>query len=119
VVLTGIDRDFVGAMIFPDIAACHTLSPELPAGATQQILASAAVRARFQSLLNALAAQSTGSSNRVERAILLEESPSLDAGEITDKGSFNQRAVLDRRAALVDKIYAREPQAGVIEARKD
>src|SRR5580692_4132764 len=67
VVLTGIDRDFVGAMIFPDIAACHRLCPELPAGATQQILASAAVRARFQSLLNALAAQSTGSSNRVER----------------------------------------------------
>jgi feruloyl-CoA synthase len=119
VVLTGIDRDFVGAMIFPDIAACHRLCPELPAGATQQILASAAVRARFQSLLNALAAQSTGSSNRVERAILLEESPSLDAGEITDKGSFNQRAVLDRRAALVDEIYAREPQAGVIQARKD
>jgi feruloyl-CoA synthase len=119
VVITGLDRDFVGAMIFPDIAACHKLCPALPAGAVKEILASAAVRARFQSLLHTLAAESTGSSNRVQRAILLEESPSLDAGEITDKGSFNQRAVLDRRAALVEQLYAREPQASVIQARKD
>src|ERR1700728_1248417 len=119
VVITGLDRDFVGAMMFPDLAACHKLCPELPAGATKEILASAAVRARFQSLVHTLAAESTGSSNRVERAIVLEESPSLDAGEITDKGSFNQRAVLDRRAALVEQIYARAPQACVIQARKD
>jgi feruloyl-CoA synthase len=119
VVITGLDRDFVGAMIFPDVAACHTLCPQLPAGATKEILANAAVRARFQSLLNSLAAESTGSSRRVARAILLEESPSLDAGEVTDKGSFNQRAVLDRRAALVEQIYAKEPHASVIEPRKD
>ena len=51
-------------------------------------------------------AQATGSSNRVCRAILLAEPPSLDAGEITDKGSINQRAVLRHRAALVDELYA-------------
>ena len=53
-----------------------------------------------------LLATSTGSSNRVCRAILLAEPPSLDAGEITDKGSINQRAVLRQRAALVSELYA-------------
>jgi len=58
------------------------------------------LRARLASLPN------TGSSNRVARAIVLEEPPSLDAGEMTDKGSINQRAVLKRRAALVDELYS-------------
>ena len=104
-VITGLDRDFLGALIFPDLAACHALCPELPEDATREILAHPAVRERFQSLLNALAADSTGSSNRVMRAALMEKPPSLDAGEITDKGSFNQRAVLDRRARLVEQLY--------------
>jgi feruloyl-CoA synthase len=50
--------------------------------------------------------ESTGSSNRVSRMILLDEPPSLDAGEMTDKGSINQRAVLRRRASLVEQLYS-------------
>jgi feruloyl-CoA synthase len=50
--------------------------------------------------------QSTGSSNRIARALALEEPPSLDAGELTDKGSINQRAVLSRRAAVVEELYS-------------
>jgi feruloyl-CoA synthase len=118
VVITGLDRDFVGALIFPDLIACHGLCPDLPMDATKEILAHAAVRARFQSLLNALVAESTGSSNRVMGAILLDEPPSLDAGEITDKGSFNQRAVLDCRAALVDQLYVAEPPASVLRVHR-
>ena len=49
--------------------------------------------------------EGTGSSNRIVRALVLEEPPSLDAGEITDKGTINQRAVLARRQALVRKLY--------------
>ena len=64
------------------------------------------MRAQFQERLDALAAEATGSSNRIARAILLAEPPSLDAGEITDKGSINQRAVLRHRAALVEELYA-------------
>jgi feruloyl-CoA synthase len=60
---------------------------------------------KFESLLKSL--ESTGSSNRIARAIVLEEPPSLDAGEMTDKGSINQRAVLKRRAALVEELYSR------------
>jgi feruloyl-CoA synthase len=72
------------------------------------------VRAKFLFLLRALAGESTGSSNRVARAILAEEPPSLDAGEITDKGSFNQRAVLDRRKNIVEKLYMPEPLPEVL-----
>jgi feruloyl-CoA synthase len=59
----------------------------------------------FGRLLRSFGAQSTGSSNRIERAIVLKDLPSIDAGEITDKGSINQRAVLQRRADLVEHLY--------------
>jgi len=83
VVITGHGRDELGVLIF---------------------LAASAPREEFQKLLFTL--ESTGSSNRIARAMLLEEPPSLDAGEITDKGSINQRAVLTRRAALVEELYS-------------
>ena len=70
----------------------------------------------FESRLKAF--ESTGSSNRVARAMLLEEPPSLDAGEVTDKGSINQKAVLKRRVALVEELYAEPPAARVIVAAK-
>ena len=50
-----------------------------------------------------------GTSSRVRRAVLLAEPPSLDIGEMTDKGSINQRAVLANRAALVEELYADAP----------
>jgi feruloyl-CoA synthase len=62
----------------------------------------------LQRLLDALAARSTGSSTRIARAMLLTEPLSIDAGEVTDKGSINQRAVLQCRADLVEMLY-REP----------
>jgi feruloyl-CoA synthase len=110
VVITGHDRDDVGMMIFADVEACCALcsagSLRADSGlATLDILRHEAVRERFRNLLAAFAAEATGSSNRVSRAILLEEPPSLDAREITDKGSLNQRAVLEHRAMLVEELY--------------
>jgi len=64
------------------------------------------VRRRMQALLRSLAQAATGSSNRVARAMLLTEPPSMDTGEMTDKGSINQRAALKNRAALVEALYA-------------
>jgi feruloyl-CoA synthase len=106
-VITGHDRDDVGVMIFADLGACCSLCAELSQSSpSAEILRHDAVIARFQELLTDFAAESTGSSNRVSRAILLEEPPSLDAREITDKGSLNQRAVLEHRAALVEQLYS-------------
>jgi feruloyl-CoA synthase len=84
VVIAGHDRDDVTALIFPD-------------GGSRNVL---------EALLCDFARQSTGSSNRIARAIILTEAPSLDAGEVTDKGSINQAAVLRRRAALVERLYS-------------
>ncbi|MGA7963895.1 MAG: hypothetical protein WCA33_19550, partial [Candidatus Acidiferrales bacterium] len=76
------------------------------------------IRAHFQALLETCAANSTGSSTRVTRAIIVEEPPSLDAGEITDKGSLNQRAVLDRRAAIVAELYALESSPRIFKIKE-
>jgi feruloyl-CoA synthase len=115
VVIAGADCDFVAALIFPDLDACRRLAPDLPrdAGAAE-IVAHEGVRRELRFLLGRFAKQSTGSSNRVARAILLDTPPSLDAGEATDKGSINQRMVLKHRAALVDELYAATPYARVV-----
>jgi feruloyl-CoA synthase len=68
-------------------------------------LASAPVLAKFQEIVNALAKTGTGSANRIARLCLLSEPPTIDKGEITDKGSINQRAVLAHRADTVDALH--------------
>jgi feruloyl-CoA synthase len=115
VVIAGADRDAVTLLVFPDLEACRRLAPDLDANAPA-IIVDPRVRREFQFLLGTLAKTSTGSSNRVARAILLDTPPSLDAGEITDKGSINQRAVLKARAALVEELYAATPSARIISA---
>jgi feruloyl-CoA synthase len=80
------------------------------------LLADARVRAEFTRFLEALSDPSRGTSARIRRAILLAEPPSLDVGEVTDKGSINQRAVLAHRAALVETLYTDPPAANVIVA---
>jgi feruloyl-CoA synthase len=104
VVITGADRNEIGALIFPNFEACRGLATDRTADVSND----ARVREELRARLAAFASTSTGSSNRVCRAILLAEAPSLDAGEMTDKGSINQRAVLERRAAMVDELY-RQP----------
>lgn len=113
-VIAGADRDDIAVLVFPDIAACGRLAG-LPADAKPaDVLANDKVRGEFQQRLTALAKQSQGSSTRICRAILMDEPPSLDAGEATDKGSINQRAVLGRRTALVEELYAKPFSARVI-----
>ena len=115
VVISGPNRDAIGIMIFANIEACRRLAAHLPADARPvEILLDPRVREEIQFRLGTLAKQSTGSSNRVGRAMLLTEAPSLDVGEITDKGSINQRIVLEHRAALADELHANPPSSRVI-----
>jgi len=104
VVITGLNRREVGAMIFPTTAV-RTLSGLGPQAPLAEVLASSPVLAHFQSVLNELASHATGSASRVARAVLLSEPPSIDKGEVTDKGSINQRAVLKHRDALVQALH--------------
>src|SRR3954453_23505097 len=106
VVIAGADCDFIGVLVFPDLDACRRLAPDLEDAGAADIVAHESVRREFGFLLESLARQSTGSSNRIARAILVEAPPSLDAGEATDKGSLNQRMVLLHRAALVQQLFA-------------
>jgi feruloyl-CoA synthase len=118
-VIAGHDRDFVTVLVFPALDACRELA-NLPATASAaETVANPAVHAKFQALLNELAAESTGSSNRIARAILMPEPPSIDAHEVTDKGSINQGAVLKNRAALVLDLYSPRPSARVISIYTD
>jgi len=103
-VITGLNLNEVGALIFPTPAVRKLAG--LPDDAPlQQVLESAPVQAHFQQVANTLAAGATGSASRVARLYLMAEPPSIDKGEVTDKGSINQRAVLKHRAALADAMH--------------
>lgn len=99
VVITGLNMKEVGAMIFP-----------LPAATA---LDKTVLHAHFQNMMNELANTATGSASKVARMIVLDDPPSIDKGEVTDKGSINQRSVLTHRADLVDALHA-DTLAGII-----
>jgi feruloyl-CoA synthase len=104
-VITGINTKEVGAMVFPT-AAVRTLSGLGADASMHDVVDSEPVLAFFQQVVNQLAATATGSANRVARLCLLADPPTLDRGEVTDKGSINQRAVLAHRADTVAKLHA-------------
>ncbi len=115
VVVAGHDRDEVAALVVPNLAACRELvSAANGSRELAEIVACEDVRKRFASLLNTFNAKATGSSSRLARLILMGDPPSLDGGELTDKGSVNQRAVLSRRAALIEELFAERPSRRVI-----
>ena len=93
VVITAPNRDFVGALLFPNVAACRGL-------------AGADLRRRVVEGLTHFNGLHGSSSRTIERAMLLDVPPSIDAMEITDKGSLNQKAVLEHRSALVEALHA-------------
>ena len=104
VVLTGINLKEVGALVFPT-PAVRTLAG-LPADAPlRQAVESPQVVAHFQEMMNKLAEGATGSASCIRRLHLMHEPPSFDKGEVTDKGSINQRAVLTHREALVVALH--------------
>jgi len=106
-VIAGQDRDEVTALIFLHLPSCREFVPQTPNPVT---LADAAgspeVRRHIQKALDALASRSTGSSSRIARALLVVDAPSFDLGEVTDKGTINQRMVLNVRAQLVEQLYS-------------
>ena len=109
VVVTGLNRDEIGLLVFPRVDECRKLVAadgiEADALPVPELLHQPAVREFFQRLADRLWAAGTGSANRPARLHVLAEPPSIDHGEITDKGSINQRAVLAHRAALVEALY--------------
>lgn len=114
-VVTGHDRDDIGLLIFPNVAACRKLAglaAEAPFG---QVIATHAVRDAIAKAVQNHNRDNKGSSSlRVRRAMLMVESASIDGNEITDKGYINQRAVLTRRANFVEALYSDPADTSVI-----
>jgi feruloyl-CoA synthase len=109
-VITGLNMKEVGALLIPALIPCRKIL-QLPESATlADVAAHPTLQAAMQKMLNALSQTSTGSATRIARALVITEPPSIDKGEITDKGSINQRAVLKERDALVQAMYADQAQ---------
>ena len=113
VVVAAPDRDAIALLVFPrieDARRLYALPATLPAA---EVLAQPPVRAFFQALMNRLWHEGTGSANRPTRLLVMAVPPQIDRGEVTDKGSINQRAVLQHRAELIERLFAAVPDAEV------
>src|SRR5882757_7030689 len=114
VVIAGINRDEVSALVILDLDGCRLINPTLAFDDLAATVADPLIRDAFRERFFNFLATATGSSTRITRAILLDTPLSIDRGEVTDKGSINQRAVLDHRGLLIDELYSPTPAAHVI-----
>jgi feruloyl-CoA synthase len=114
VVIAGINRDELAALVILDLDGCRVVNPDLPAADLVAAAHDTIIREAFRERLARFLAGATGSSTRIAKAVLLDTPLSIDRGEVTDKGSVNQRAVLEHRAKLIDDIYAHAESAKVI-----
>ena len=97
------------ALIVPNLATCRELAGLNGERERRGDSRLREVREKFAGLLAAFNRAAGGSSGRLARIILMDDPPSLDTGELTDKGSINQRAALSHRAAMVEELYAETP----------
>jgi feruloyl-CoA synthase len=115
IVIAGQDRDEIGFLIFPSVAGCLSICPEFDEQTEPDtLLADSRVRDRLREGMRRLKADGGGGSTYATRAMFLTAPASIDAGEITDKGYINQRAVLSRRASLVERLYEGATAADII-----
>ena len=115
VVIAGINRDEISALVVLDLDGCRLINPTLPLDDLAAAASDPLIRCRLpRTLPEAPRRCATGSSTRITRAVLLDKPLSIDRGEVTDKGSINQRAVLENRSALIEEIYSPAPPAQVI-----
>jgi feruloyl-CoA synthase len=114
VVIAGINRDEISAIVVLDLDGCRLINPTLPPDDLALMAGDPLIRDAFRERFTRFLATSTGSSTRITRAVLLDTPLSIDRGEVTDKGSINQRAVLDARSALIEQLYSPAPPEHVI-----
>jgi feruloyl-CoA synthase len=111
--VAGQDREFIGLLAWPNLHACRQIVGN-PDASYDDVARHPEVVGCLKRGLEAHNASTTGSSTRIARAMLMVEPPSIDGNELTDKGYINQRAGLERRAALVEQLYADHPGEDVI-----
>ncbi|MFN8354186.1 MAG: feruloyl-CoA synthase [Spirosomataceae bacterium] len=104
-VITGHDRAYIGAIVFPDLTYCRALSGLSEEAGLAQLTGHPAVQEALAAVLADMKQQSTGSASLIKKALFANFVLSAEKGEITDKGSISQRAVLQNHADFVEKIY--------------
>ena len=116
-VICGLNRDYIAVMLWPNVDACRKrlgLEPDLPLPELiDMIISSEEIAAAVTTGLRSHNEANPGSSTRVERFIWLAEPPSMDGGELTEKGYINQRATLSRRSDIVESLYLDTPPPAV------
>ena len=112
-VVVGRDREHIGLLMFPNLAACKAMTGD-DALTLTGVAASERIRSHLAARLKRYNAANSASSMRVAFAMVLDDPPSIDHGEITDKGYINQRVVCERRAATVERLYAVAPDPEVM-----
>lgn len=113
-VVAGLDKEFIAILAWPNMAAARELCADPNLKTPDEILRAPAIVEFVRDRLRKHNKSAGGSSGKVQRLMLMSEPPSIDGHEITDKGYVNQRATLDRRAKLVDALYAKSPPPDVI-----
>lgn len=106
-VVCGQDKPFVALLAWPNMQAAMALTGKT---ATSEVLADPKLRDFVRDAFAAHNEAQPGTSSRIKRVLLMAEPPSVDGHEITDKGYVNQRATLERRKVLVDKLYEGGPE---------
>jgi feruloyl-CoA synthase len=112
--VAGQDRPFVGLLAWPNLHACRQIVGDAEADYADVVKHPEVLACLKRGLQAHNAASSGASSLRIARAMLMVEPASIDGNEVTDKGYINQRAGLDRRADLVERLYAERPGEDVI-----
>ncbi len=112
-VVTGQDKAFIGLLAWPNVLACRQIAGDASA-TPEALIRHPKVIETVRAGLARYNKENPGSSTQIKRVVLMAEPPSIDGNELTDKGYINQRATLERRAALVDKLYADPPGPDVI-----
>ena len=113
-VVAGHDRDYLSLLLWPNVAACKAAFRLDDDATVDDVVSFPELQRQIVERLRRHNAEHTGRSERIGRVTLMTEPPSIDAGEITDKGYVNQRATLERRAGLVEALYREPPGDGVM-----
>ncbi len=116
-VITGHDRAFLGAIVFPELNFCRKLAGLDNTADLKTVVNTPSVKTALQAVLNDFSKQTTGSSTLIKRALFADFDLSIDKGEITDKGTINQRQILANWSGYVEKIYDKVLKINVLEVK--
>jgi feruloyl-CoA synthase len=118
VVITGHDNEFIGAIVFPGFDFCRKTAGLGNDASLKDVTAHPMIKQKLQDVLNELAVKSTGSATLVKRALFADFVLTIDKGEITDKGSINQRMIIQNHPEVLKRLYTSEMDGDIMEAKK-